>query len=246
MRILVSNDDGYSAPGIEALAAALGAFADVIVVAPDRNRSGASHSLTLDRPLRLTETSARVHHVDGTPTDCVHVALTGGLLDAPPDLVVSGINNGANLGDDTMYSGTVAAAMEAYLFGLPAIAFSLCTRDWAGLDRAAEVAAQLVRRQLRQPLAAPFLLSVNFPLAADLARCEVTRLGKRHSSEPVLRERDVDGRIMFRIGAVGGEREAGPGTDFHAVAQGSVSITPLHHDLTHTARLDGLRDWLGA
>jgi len=245
MRILVSNDDGYSAPGIEALAVALRPFADVIVVAPDRNRSGASHSLTLDRPLRLTQASDQVHHVDGTPTDCVHVALTG-LLDAPPDLVVSGINNGANMGDDTMYSGTVAAAMEAYLFGLPAIAFSLCTKDWAGLDRAAEVAASIVQRQMRAPLTAPFLLSVNFPITADAARCEVTRLGKRHPSEPVIREHDVDGRLMFRIGAVGAEREAGPGTDFHAVAHGHVSVTPLHFDLTRSDEISAVRRWLDA
>ncbi|WP_028312855.1 5'/3'-nucleotidase SurE [Derxia gummosa] len=246
MRILVSNDDGYSAPGIEALAVALGSFAEVTVVAPDRNRSGASHSLTLDRPLRLTEVGDRRYHVDGTPTDCVHVALTGGLLVAAPDLVVSGINNGANLGDDTMYSGTVAAAMEAYLFGLPAIAFSLCTHDWAGLDRAAEAAAALVRQHVTRPLPAPFLLSVNFPVSADPARCTVTRLGKRHVSEPVIREYDVDGRVMFRIGAVGNVRDAGPGSDFHAVASGLVSVTPLHHDLTHTARLDAVRGWLGA
>lgn len=240
MKILISNDDGYLAPGLIALADALGAIADVVVVAPDSNRSGASNSLSLDRPLTVQRAGNGFYYVNGTPSDCVHVALTG-LLDYRPDLVVSGINNGANMGDDTLYSGTVAAATEGYLFGIPAIALSQGHSGWAHVDAAARLARDLVQRRYEQ-LATPFLLNVNIPnlpyeqLGAPVA----TRLGRRHASEPVIKAQDPRGRDIYWIGPPGAGRDAGPGTDFHAVAAGRVSITPLQIDLTHKAELDAL------
>jgi len=240
MKILISNDDGYLAPGLIALADALGAIADVVVVAPDSNRSGASNSLSLDRPLTVQRAGNGFYYVNGTPSDCVHVALTG-LLDYRPDLVVSGINNGANMGDDTLYSGTVAAATEGYLFGIPAIALSQGQSGWAHVDAAARLARDLVQRRYEQ-LATPFLLNVNIPnlpyeqLGAPVA----TRLGRRHASEPVIKAQDPRGRDIYWIGPPGAGRDAGPGTDFHAVAAGRVSITPLQIDLTHKAELDAL------
>ena len=246
MRILISNDDGYLAPGLRALAdalAALDAVADVVVVAPDSNRSGASNSLTLDRPLMVQRADNGFYVVNGTPSDCVHVALTG-LLDYRPDLVVSGINNGPNMGDDTLYSGTVAAATEAYLFGIPALALSQGEFGWSHVDAAARLACDLVLRNYGQLAApgAPFLLNVNIPnrpydeLGAPLA----TRLGRRHASEPVIKAQDPRGRDIYWIGPPGATRDAGPGTDFHAVAQGRVSVTPLQVDLTDQAALGAL------
>jgi 5'-nucleotidase len=245
MRILVSNDDGYSAPGLHALAEALKDLADITVVAPEVNHSGASNSLTLSRPLAVRESANGYLYVNGTPSDCVHVALTGGLLEARPDLVVSGINNGANMGDDTLYSGTVAAATEGYLFGIPAIAFSLCEKGWNNLDAAAAMARRIVQHQIAQPLAAPILLNVNFP-NCPLARMKgprVTRLGKRHPSEPVVRTTTPYGDTVYWIGPAGLAADATPGTDFHAVAEDVVSITPLRLDLTHQGQLDQVRTW---
>ena len=240
MRILISNDDGYLAPGIVALAAALATIAEVVVVAPDSNRSGASNSLSLDRPLSVHQAANGFYFVNGTPTDCVHVALTG-MLDYRPDLVVSGINNGPNMGDDTLYSGTVAAATEGYLFGIPAIAFSQATFGWTHIEDAARLARDIVLRRFDE-LSAPYLLNVNIPNLpyAQFGPLTATRLGRRHQAEPVIRARDPRGREIFWIGPPGATRDAGEGTDFHAVAQGQVSVTPLQVDLTHKDQLGQL------
>jgi 5'-nucleotidase len=244
MKILISNDDGYLAPGLIALADALSSFAEVTVVAPDSNRSGSSNSLTLERPLTVGKTDGGVYFVNGTPSDCVHIALTG-LLSFKPDLIVSGINQGQNMGDDTLYSGTVAAATEGYLFGIPAIAFSQVERDWVEIDAAAQVAKDIVMRQFDQ-LPRPYLLNVNIPnLPYDqLGQPVATRLGKRHASEPVHKLTDPFGKDMYWIGAVGKVLDASEGTDFHATAQGLVSITPLQIDLTHARQLQALREAL--
>ncbi len=244
MKILISNDDGYLAPGINALADQLAAIADIVVVAPDSNRSGSSNSLTLDRPLRVMRAANGFYSINGTPSDCVHIALTG-MLDARPDLVVSGINQGQNMGDDTLYSGTVAAATEGYLFGIPAIAFSQVDHGWAHLDSAARIAKDIVLKKL-DTLHKPYLLNVNIPNRPyeQLNRIVPTRLGKRHESEPVIRTRDPHGNEIFWIGPVGKAKEASEGTDFHATEQGWVSITPLQIDLTHNAQLDRLKQAL--
>ena len=246
MRILVSNDDGYFSPGIEALARRLEHFAEVTVFAPERDRSGASNSLTLDRPLSVRRAASGFFYVNGTPTDCVHVAVTG-VLDQRPDLVVSGINDGANMGDDTIYSGTVAAAMEGYLLGIPAIAFSLVQKGYQHLDTAASVAGDLVRQLAPRLMESPMLLNVNIPGVAleDVAGLEVTRLGRRHSAEPVIRAENPRGETVYWIGPAGTAKEAGPGTDFHAVANRRVSVTPLDCDLTGGRWIDPVRGWLG-
>jgi 5'-nucleotidase len=240
MKILVSNDDGYLAPGIIALAEALAAIAEIMVVAPDSNRSGSSNSLTLDRPLSVYRADNGFYFVNGTPSDCVHVALTGG-LSFKPDLVVSGINQGQNMGDDTLYSGTVAAATEGFLFGIPAIAFSQSEKGWMHLDSAARIAREIVERQF-DALEKPYLLNVNIPNLpyGEIRGIRPARLGKRHESEPVIKTHDPHGREIFWIGPSGKARDAGEGTDFHAVASGFVSITPLQIDLTHAAQLQAL------
>jgi 5'-nucleotidase len=240
MKILVSNDDGYLAPGIEALANALAPIAEIVVVAPDSNRSGSSNSLTLDRPLSVSKAGNGFYFVNGTPSDCVHIALTG-ILPFRPDLVVSGINQGQNMGDDTLYSGTVAAATEGFLFGIPAIAFSQVDHGWAELESAARMAREIVERRF-DFLQKPYLLNVNIPNLpyANLRGVAATRLGKRHESEAVIRTKDPHGREIFWIGPAGGAKDAGAGTDFHATASGQVSITPLRIDLTHAAQLDAL------
>ncbi len=245
MRILVSNDDGYFSPGIAILAQSLAALGEVTVVAPERDRSGASNSLMLDRPLTVRQAANGFRYVNGTPTDCVHLALTG-LLDARPDVVVSGINFGANMGDDTIYSGTVAAATEGYLFGIPSIAVSLASKAGKHFETAAAVARQLVERCARSPLAAPLLLNINvpdLPLAA-LGPLEATRLGRRHKAEPVVKLQTPRGETAYWIGPAGGEQDAGPGTDFYAVAAGRVSVTPLQIDLSMHQQLPALREWL--
>lgn len=245
MRILISNDDGYQAPGIRALAAALAEHGDITVVAPDRDRSGASNSLTLEYPIRASTQPDGFICVDGTPTDCVHLAITG-LLDEEPDIVVSGINAGANMGDDVLYSGTVAAAMEGRFLGLPAIAVSLASHQPKHYVTAARVACELLLRLVRDPLPADTILNVNVPdLPYDqLAGYEATRLGHRHKSEPVVRAQDPRGRPIFWVGPAGAEQDAGPGTDFHAVRQGKVSITPIQVDLTRYDALDKVAGWL--
>ncbi len=246
MRILLSNDDGYFAPGLAALAEGLAPLGDITVVAPERDRSGASNSLTLDRPLMRSRALNGFHYVNGTPTDCVHMAVTG-LLDFEPDVVVSGINSGSNMGDDTLYSGTVAAATEGYLLGIPSIAVSLVGHEFRHYATAARVARDLVERLARSPLGSPVLLNVNVPdLPYDaLAGMDVTRLGRRHKAQPVVESRNPRGETVYWVGAAGEAREAGPGTDFHAIERGAVSITPLQVDLTHASQIPLVADWMG-
>jgi 5'-nucleotidase len=245
VRILVSNDDGYFAPGITLLAEALRQLGEVTVVAPERDRSGASNSLTLDRPLSVRRAANGYFFVNGTPTDCVHIAITG-LLDFTPDLVVSGVNLGANMGDDTIYSGTVAAASEGFLLGIPSIAFSLASKTGAHFESAIGIALRIVERLKRSPFGEPVLLNVNVPdlPSANLGGLEVTRLGKRHKAEPVVKMQTPRGEPGYWIGPAGGAADAGPGTDFHAVEQGKVSVTPLRLDLTHHAQLSQAKEWL--
>jgi 5'-nucleotidase len=245
MKILVSNDDGYLATGINVLAEALSAIADVVVVAPDRNRSAASHSLTLHDPLRISEVGENRYSVNGTPSDCVHLALTG-FLEEEPDLVVSGINHGANLGDDVIYSGTVAAAMEGRFLGFPTIAVSLVGHRLQHFDTAARVATELVQRLQRNVLPSEFIFNVNVPDRPydELAGFRTVRLGFRHKSEPVVRSEDPHGRTIYWVGPAGSGQDAGDGTDFHAIEQGAVSVTPLKVDLTRHEALAQVEAWL--
>ncbi|HEX6065577.1 MAG TPA: 5'/3'-nucleotidase SurE [Longimicrobiales bacterium] len=245
MRILISNDDGYFSPGIALLHGALAPLADVTVVAPERDRSGASNSLTLDRPLTVRRSQNGFYYVNGTPTDCVHLAVTG-LLEELPDVVISGINHGANMGDDTIYSGTVAAATEGFLLGIPSIAISLVAEGADHYETAGRVALDIVRRFSSHPIGQPVLLNVNVPDVPyeSLADVEVTRLGKRHKAEPVVKSRTPRGDVVYWIGAAGGAQDAGEGTDFHAVSRHAVSITPLQMDLTRYSQLEVVRKWL--
>ncbi len=247
MRILVSNDDGYLSPGLQALVEAVQPFGEVFVIAPEQNHSGASNSLTLNRPLSVHKAANGFIYVNGTPTDCVHIALTG-FLDARPDLVVSGINDGQNMGDDTVYSGTVAAAMEGFLFGIPSMAFSLVDKGWKHLDAAAAVVHEIVARFVASPVPEPILLNVNIPNRERGDRPEIvcTRLGKRHPSEPTIRSQSPRGDAIYWVGPAGAAKDAGEGTDFFATANGQVSITPLQIDLTHTGQLHSVRAWLAA
>lgn len=228
MNILLSNDDGYQAPGLKALAESLATIADIKVVAPERDRSGASNSLTLDVPLRMRELDNGFISVDGTPTDCVHLAITG-LLEAEPDMVVAGINSGANLGDDVLYSGTVAAATEGRFLGLPAMAISMTSSNPHHYETGARVALELVKRLQAHPLAADTIINVNVPdLPYDqLKGYQAVRLGHRHKAEPVIKTSDPRGRTIYWVGPAGAEQDAGPGTDFHAVREGYVAVTPL-------------------
>ncbi len=246
MKILLSNDDGYQAPGLVCLARMLERVAEVTVVAPERDRSGASNSLTLVRPLRAETMENGFVRVDGTPTDCVHLAITG-LLEEEPDMVVSGINSGANLGDDILYSGTVAAAMEGRFLGLPAIAVSMTEHEPNHYETAGKVVLDLLQRLRTAPLPADTILNVNVPdLPWDALRgYQATRLGHRHKAEPVIKDKDPRGRTIYWVGPAGPEQDAGPGTDFHAVRQGYVSVTPLQIDLTRYDSLEPLADWLG-
>jgi 5'-nucleotidase len=239
MKILLSNDDGYRAPGLQALYKALSAIADVDVVAPEQNNSAKSNALTLSSPLYVHRAENGFRYVTGTPADCVHIALTG-LLGYTPDLVVSGINNGANMGDDTIYSGTVGAAMEGYLFGVPAVAFSQVEKDWAYLDDAAQVAQALVLDLMRNlPMTQPCLLNVNIPNrpAEQIAGAKICRLGRRHSAQPVVVQNNPRGETMYWIGPAGPAKDASEGTDFFATQNGHVAITPLAVDLTDHAAL---------
>jgi len=245
MRILLSNDDGYFAPGLAALAEGLAPLGEITVVAPERDRSGASNSLTLDRPLQLSRAHNGFLYVNGTPTDCVHMAVTG-LLDLDPDVVVSGINNGSNMGDDTLYSGTVAAATEGYLLGIPSIAVSLVGKEFKHFASAARVARELVERLARSPMGAPVLLNVNVPDVPyeAITGMEVTRLGRRHKAQPVIATKNPRGETVYWVGPAGAAREAGPGTDFNALERGAVSITPLQVDLTHAGQISQVADWI--
>lgn len=246
MRILLSNDDGYFAPGLERLAAELSAHAEITVVAPERDRSGASNSLTLDRPLTVRRAPSGFMFVNGTPTDCVHLAVTG-LLAELPDMVISGINYGANMGDDTIYSGTVAAATEGFLLGIPSIAVSLASRAGGHFDTAAGIIADLVLRHGKLP-SAPWLLNVNVPdVPRDKVKGQlVTRLGKRHKAEAVIKTETPRGDTCYWVGAAGAAADAGPGTDFDAVDKGYVSITPLQIDLTNHGQMTHVKEWLAA
>jgi 5'-nucleotidase len=245
LRILVSNDDGYLAPGLACLARALGEVAQVDVVAPDRDRSGASNSLTLDRPLRARRTENNFICVDGTPTDCVHLAITG-LMEQEPDMVISGINRGANLGDDVLYSGTVAAAIEGRFLGSPAIAVSLAGPTGEHFETAATIAVRLVLRLREQPLPADTILNVNVPDLPfeQILGFEATRLGHRHKAEAVVRGVDPRGNPIYWVGAAGAEADAGPGTDFDAIRRRFVAITPLQVDLTRYTALEQVSSWL--
>jgi 5'-nucleotidase len=250
VRILISNDDGYRARGIVALREALTGLGDLTVVAPDRNRSGASNSLTLEVPLRVAQSEPDVYFVQGTPTDCVHLAISG-LFPFEPDMVVSGINDGSNLGDDVLYSGTVAAATEGRFLGKPAVAISLNTDGLRGdATRHFETGAHFARVIVERLQADPYgraVLNVNVPNipVEEVRGIKVTRLGNRHRAEAVIRAEDPRGRPVYWVGPAGAGQDAGPGTDFHAVSEGYVSVTPLTVDLTNHAALAELRTWVG-
>lgn len=245
MRILLSNDDGYQSDGLATLAISISDLADIVIVAPDRNQSGASHSLTLETPLRVGRSRDGMYYVNGTPTDCVHLALTG-LLDEDPDMVIAGINHGANLGDDVLYSGTVAAAAEGRFLGLPAIAVSLVGENPRHFDTAGQAIRIIVEQLGDVPLPPDTTLNINVPDVPyeELKGFRATRLGYRHRAEPVIESHDPKGRLLYWVGAAGAGQDAGPGTDFHAVENGYVSVTPLHFDLTRHKGLEGLEAWL--
>ena len=245
MRILLANDDGYQARGLRTLAQHLKPVADVVIVAPDRNRSGASNSLTLETPLRVERVEDDLYYINGTPTDCVHIAITGDLLDEPPDMLISGINHGANLGDDVLYSGTVAAAMEGRFLGIPSIAVSLVLSGGGHFDTAAALIRRLVERNAQDPLPVDSILNVNVPDVpqASLKGIRTTRLGFRHKSEPAMKALDPHNRPIWWIGPAGAGQDAGPGTDFHAVAEGFVSVSPIKVDLTAHAALEQVGTW---
>jgi 5'-nucleotidase len=245
MHLLLSNDDGYQGQGLIELAAALRELATITIVAPNRNRSAASNSLTLERPLRPQVYAERSYAVDGTPTDCVHLGLTG-LLDDAPDMVVSGINAGANLGDDVIYSGTVAAAMEGRFLGLPAVAISQTSFNPKHVKAAASLSARLISSLLQNPIQENMILNVNIPdlPLAEIKGFKTTRLGNRHKAEPAVKAQDPRGKPIYWVGAAGPEQDAGPGTDFHAINEGYVSISPIHVDLTRHRSLDTLQSWI--
>ncbi len=245
MRILLSNDDGYFAPGLACLAEALSAIAEVTVVAPERDRSGARNSLTLDRPLHLHKAHNGFYYVNGTPTDCVHLAVTG-MLDNLPDMVVSGINAGANMGDDTIYSGTVAAATEGFLLGIPSLAISLNSASSKNFSTAARVAADMVQRFKDNKFHEPVLLNINVPDISyeELKGMEVTRLGRRHKAEAVVKSQTPRGETVYWVGAAGPAQDAGEGTDFFSIQHDRVSLTPLQIDLTRYGQMNAVKDWL--
>jgi len=245
MHILITNDDGYLAPGIKILAQELSRVAEISVVAPDRNKSGASNSLTLMRPLRVNQSSDGYFYVDGTPTDCVHLALSG-LLDEAPDMVVSGINAGPSLGDDVLYSGTVAAAMEGRYLGLPAIAVSLDGKPARHFQTAAQITRSIVERLMLNPLPDDTLLNINVPdlSSDDIVATQATRLGFRHKSEPMVKQSDPYGRPIYWVGPPGEAQDAGPGTDFYAVEHATASVTPMQIDLTRHNGIEPLQTWL--
>jgi len=244
MKILISNDDGYQAAGMQTLIDELKKIADLIVVAPDRNRSGSSSSLTLGKAVKVTKVDDNVYYTDGTPTDCVHIALSG-LIDFIPDLVVSGINHGPNMGDDTIYSGTVAAAMEGYLLDIPSFAVSMCNENPKNFITGAKVTIDLIKLYNKKKFA-PTLLNINVPDVPydDLNGIEITRLGKRHAAEPAIKGDGNSTETFFRIGPAGEPNDGGPGTDFNAVKNKIVSITPIHGDLTDHKNIQIMKEWI--
>lgn len=245
MRILLSNDDGYQAEGLATLALSLSDLAEIVIVAPDRNQSGASHSLTLTTPLRVSQTRDGIYFVNGTPTDCVHLAITG-MLAEEPDMVIAGINHGANLGDDVLYSGTVAAAVEGRFLGLPAIAVSLVGHEPRHFDTAGQAVRSLFNRLVAEPLPSDTILNINVPDIpyGEIRGFKATRLGYRHRAEPVVPAKDPKGQTVYWVGAAGQGQDAGPGTDFHAIEHGFVSVTPLQIDLTRHEAIETLANWL--
>ncbi|TDI81614.1 MAG: 5'/3'-nucleotidase SurE [Betaproteobacteria bacterium] len=245
MRILLCNDDGYSAPGLSTLVKALSTIADIVVVAPERDRSGSSNSLTLDRPLSLHKSHNGFYYVNGTPTDCVHLAVTG-MFDTLPDMVISGINNGANMGDDTVYSGTVAAATEGFLLGIPSLSVSLANVSDENFSTAARVVTDIVLRFKKSKFHEPILLNINVPDIPyeQLQGIEVTRLGRRHKAEAVVKSQNPRGETVYWVGAAGAVQDASEDTDFHAIQINRISITPLKIDLTHYGQLDTVKQWL--
>ena len=245
MHLLLSNDDGYQAPGLDSLVESLAKIADITVVAPHLDRSAASNSLTLQTPLRATEVKSGWYKVDGTPTDCVHLGITG-LLQTEPDMVVAGINSGPNLGDDVIYSGTVAAAMEGRYLGSPALAVSINSFQPQHYATAAIVIRNLVAKIIDKPLPKDIILNINVPDVPieDIRGIQTTRLGNRHKAEPAILDEDPRGKPIFWVGAAGPEQDAGPGTDFHAISENYVSVTPLHVDLTQYSAMDSVNTWL--
>lgn len=245
MKILVSNDDGYDAPGLICLVEYLKKISEVIIVAPDRNRSGSSSSLTLDKPLMVNKINSYTYALDGTPTDCVHIALTG-LVTMKPDMVISGINDGPNMGDDTIYSGTVAAAMEGYLYDIPSLAISMGKREPKYFETAAKVTLDLIERYKINSFEKPTLLNVNVPDLPyeKIMGTSVTRLGKRHQAEPVFQSISPNGEKLYWVGAAGEPNDGGPGTDFFAIKENHVSISPIQADLTQHKDISMLTDWI--
>jgi len=245
MKILVSNDDGYLAPGIQILTEHLKTIADVVIVAPDRNRSGSSNSLTLDKPLKVTKVNNNSFYINGTPTDCVHIALTG-LIDYTPDMVISGINDGANMGDDIIYSGTIAAAMEGYLLNIPSFAISMSRSKPKNFSTAAKVTLDLIQLYNKTNFSKATLFNINVPDVpyTKLKGLTITRLGKRHKSEPVIKTKADNGEILYWVGAAGEPNDGGPGTDFHAIKNGLVSISPIQADLTQHENIKNLKKWI--
>jgi len=244
MKILISNDDGYQAVGIQTLIKELNKIADLIVVAPDRNRSGSSSSLTLDKAVKVTKVDNSFYYIDGTPTDCVHIALSG-LMNFTPDLVVSGINHGPNMGDDTIYSGTVAAAMEGYLLSIPSLAISMGSDNPKNFTTGAKVTVDLIKLYNKKKFG-PTLLNVNVPDMPydNLKGIEITRLGKRHAAEPAVRGEESNTETLYWIGAAGEPNDGGPGTDFNAIQNKMVSITPIHGDLTDHQNMQTMKEWI--
>jgi len=244
MKILISNDDGYQAVGIQTLIKELNKIADLIIVAPDRNRSGSSSSLTLDKAVKVTKVDNSFYYIDGTPTDCVHIALSG-LMNFTPDLVVSGINHGPNMGDDTIYSGTVAAAMEGYLLNIPSLAISMGSDNPKNFTTGAKVTVDLIKLYNKKKFG-PTLLNVNVPDMPydNLKGIEITRLGKRHAAEPAVRGEESNTETLYWIGAAGEPNDGGPGTDFNAIQNKMVSITPIHGDLTDHQNMQTMKEWI--
>ena len=245
MHILISNDDGYKSKGIQVLIKELEKYAQITVVAPSRNRSGASSSLSLDRSIKVTQKDESFYYLSGTPTDCVHIALTG-LMHSLPDMVISGINHGPNLGDDTIYSGTVAAAIEGYLLNIPSFAVSMGSANPKNFETAAKVTSDLIKLYNKNSTGTATLLNVNVPDIpyAELKGMEVTRLGKRHAAEKAIEKKHSQKESLYWIGEVGQPNDGGPGTDFYALKNNFVSISPIHPDLTDFKNIEATKDWI--